>query len=108
MLAQDLAQAPTQNIDDVQTLHRLWRVGDADAIAAWATAKSERLARTSAVAQALDNRIIYERNRRFVTRMIAIAAPNRPIFVAIGALHLGGEKGVLSLLRQRGYLVEAG
>jgi uncharacterized protein YbaP (TraB family) len=108
MLAQDLAQTPTQNMDDVKTLHRLWRVGDADAIAAWATAKSERLARTPAVAQALDNRIIYERNRRFVTRMTAIAAPNRPIFVAIGALHLGGAKGVLSLLRQRGYSVEAG
>jgi uncharacterized protein YbaP (TraB family) len=108
MLAQDLAQAPAQNMDDVKTLHRLWRVGDADAIAAWASAKSERLARTPAVAQALDNRIVYDRNRRFAARMTAIAAPNRPIFVAIGALHLGGPKGVLSLLRQRGFTVEAG
>ncbi len=108
MLAQDLAQTPTQNMDDVKALHRLWRVGDADAIAAWAAAKSERLARTPAVAQALDNRIVYERNRRFVVRMTAIAGPNRPIFVAIGALHLGGPKGVLNLLRERGFAVEPG
>lgn len=107
MLAQDLAQTPAQNMADVKTLHRLWRVGDADAIAAWAAAKSERLARTPAVARALDNRIVYERNRRFVTRMIAIAGPNRPIFVAIGSLHFGGPKGVLALLRQRGFAVEA-
>ncbi|MGN6232066.1 MAG: TraB/GumN family protein [Trinickia sp.] len=108
MLAQDLAQTPTQNMDDVKTLHRLWRVGDADAIAAWAAAKSERLARTPSVARALDNRIVYDRNRRFVARMTAIAAPNRPIFVAIGALHLGGPKGVLSLLHERGFAVEPG
>lgn len=108
MLAQDLAQTPAQNMDDVKTLHRLWRVGDADAIAAWAAAKSERLARTPSVAQSLDNRIVYDRNRRFVARMTAIAAPNRPLFVAIGALHLGGPKGVLALLRQRGFAVEAG
>ncbi|CAB3687743.1 TraB/GumN family protein [Trinickia soli] len=108
MLAQDLAQTPAQNMEDVKTLHRLWRVGDADAIAAWASAKSERLARTPDVARTLDNRIVYERNRRFVVRMTAIAAPNRPIFVAIGALHLGGPKGVLSLLRRRGFAVDAG
>jgi len=106
MLAQDLAQTPAQNMDDVKTLHRLWRVGDADAIAAWASAKSERLARTPAVARMLDNRIVYDRNRRFVVRMTAIAAPNRPVFVAIGSLHLGGPKGVLSLLQQRGFVVE--
>ena len=108
MLAQDLAQTPAQNMDDVKALHRLWRVGDADAIAAWAAAKSERLARTPAVARALDDRILYERNRRFVTRMIALAGPNRPIFVAIGALHLGGAKGVLNLLRVRGFTVDPG
>ncbi|MGN6648476.1 TraB/GumN family protein, partial [Trinickia sp.] len=54
------------------------------------------------------NRIVYERNRRFVVRMTALAGPNRPIFVAIGALHFGGPKGVLALLRQRGFAVEAG
>jgi uncharacterized protein YbaP (TraB family) len=49
---------------------------------------------------------VYDRNRRFVVRMTAIAAPNRPVFVAIGSLHLGGPKGVLSLLQQRGFVVE--
>ena len=41
MLAQDLVQTPAENVEDVRTLHRLWRVGDADAIAAWQAAKSE-------------------------------------------------------------------
>jgi uncharacterized protein YbaP (TraB family) len=108
MLAQDLVQTPAQNVADVRTLHRLWRVGDADAIAAWQAAKSEDLARDKRISDSIDNKIVYERNRRFVSRMLQIAAPNKPVFVAIGALHLGGPKGVLQLLRQRGFVVEPG
>ncbi|NIF79886.1 TraB/GumN family protein [Paraburkholderia sp. Cy-641] len=108
MLAQDLVQTPAQNVADVRALHRLWQVGDADAIAAWQAAKSEKLARDKRVSNSIDNRIVYERNRRFVTRMLQIAAPNKPLFVAIGALHLGGPKGVLQLLRQHGFVVEPG
>jgi uncharacterized protein YbaP (TraB family) len=108
MLAQDLVQTPAGNLADVQTLHRLWQVGDADAIAAWQSAKSEVLARNKQVSDSVDNRIVYERNRRFVTRMLAIAGPNKSVFVAVGALHLGGPKGVLQLLRQHGFVVEPG
>jgi uncharacterized protein YbaP (TraB family) len=90
----------------VKALHRLWRVGDADALAAWEAAKSEKLARDKRVSDSIDNKILYERNRRFVARMIAISAPNKPVFVAIGALHLGGRNGVLQLLRQRGFVVD--
>lgn len=107
MLAQDMAQTPAQNADDVKALHRLWRIGDADALAAWAAVKAERLARSKALSDSIDNKILYERNRRFVARMTALAAPNRPLFVAIGALHLGGRRGVLELLRAQGYKVDA-
>lgn len=106
MLAQDLEQTPEQTAADVKELHRLWRAGDADAIAAWSTAKSERLATSAAVGRALDNKIVFERNRRFTVRLQQLAAPNRPVFVAVGSLHLGGPKGVLALLRQRGFIVE--
>nr|WP_322031784.1 TraB/GumN family protein [Paraburkholderia sp. J76] len=108
MLAQDLGQTPAQNVSDVQTLLRLWRVGDADAIAAWESARTEKLSHDARVAASVDNRIVYERNRRFVARMQQYVAPNKPLFVAVGALHLGGPKGVLQLLRQRGFNVDPG
>ncbi|WP_345812134.1 TraB/GumN family protein [Paraburkholderia sp. PREW-6R] len=108
MLAQDLVQTPAENVEDVRTLHRLWRVGDADAIAAWEAAQSERLARDPSLSASIDRKIVYDRNRRFVSRMLLIAGPNKPVFVAIGALHLGGRRGVLQLLRQHGFVVEAG
>jgi uncharacterized protein YbaP (TraB family) len=106
MLAQDLVQTPAENIADVKELYRLWRIGDADALKAWDDAKSEKLARSSPVAAQLDNRVVYDRNVRFTARMLALAAPNKPVFVAIGALHLGGSRGVLALLRKRGFMVE--
>jgi uncharacterized protein len=105
MLAQDLAQTPAQNVADVKELHRLWRIGNADALKAWDDAKTSKLAKSKPLAAQVDNRVVYERNRRFVQRMVALAAPDKPVFVAIGALHLGGPKGVLELLRKRGFVV---
>jgi uncharacterized protein YbaP (TraB family) len=89
-------------------LHRLWRIGDADALKAWDDAKTDKLARSKALAASVDNRVVYDRNRRFVTRMLQLAAPNKPVFVAIGALHLGGRRGVLELLRRHGFVVVPG
>jgi len=83
MLAQDLAQTPKQNAADVRVLHQLWRAGR------------------------VDEQIVFARNRRFVDRMLLLVGPDRPVFVAIGALHLGGPKGVLALLRERGFDVRA-
>jgi uncharacterized protein len=106
MLAQDLAQPSAESVADVKELHRLWRIGDADALKAWDDAKSDKVARSKALAAQVDNRVVYERNRRFVSRMLQLAAPNKPVFVAIGALHLGGRRGVLQLLRERGFVVD--
>ncbi|KND57142.1 hypothetical protein BSCH_02068 [Candidatus Paraburkholderia schumanniana] len=108
MLAQDLVQTPAENIADVKELHRLWRIGDADALKAWDNAKSSKLARNKALAAQVDNRVVYQRNQRFAARMVQLAAPDKPVFVAIGALHLGGPRGVLELLRKRGFVVEPG
>jgi uncharacterized protein len=107
MLTQDLAQTPAQNAADVRAMHRLWRIGDADALAAWATAKTERLTHDKRASMAVDEQILYARNRRFTARMIEQAAPGKPLFVAIGALHLGGRRGVIELLREQSFRVDA-
>jgi len=50
--------------------------------------------------------IIYDRNANWVTKMPAIMEQKSTLF-AVGAGHLIGDKGVLNLLRQVGYTVEA-
>ena len=49
-------------------------------------------------------RVLYDRNKRMVQRMQA-QLTGGGAFVAVGALHLYGENGILSLLQSRGYQV---
>lgn len=67
--------------------------------------ESERLGNPRLVADA-EYRLIDERNVRMVERM-ASRLHEGNAFVAMGALHLPGERGVLRLLQQRGYRVSA-
>ena len=50
--------------------------------------------------------IIYNRNKAWAEKLPAIMKA-APTFVAVGALHLPGEKGLLNLLKRQGYTVEA-
>lgn len=105
MLEQTLAQSPQQNAADLRRVHDLWRAGDADRLFDWQQRKTAKLMRNKAMSDRIDNQIVYQRNARFVSRIEALTAPRKPVFVAVGALHLGGPKGVLSLLRAAGYQV---
>ena len=48
--------------------------------------------------------LLVERNLRMVGRMQPLLAAGNT-FVAVGALHLYGEQGILNLLRRAGYRV---
>ncbi|HEY4147851.1 MAG TPA: TraB/GumN family protein [Chitinophagaceae bacterium] len=48
--------------------------------------------------------LLYRRNAAWVNKMPAIMI-DKPTLFAVGAGHLGGEKGVISLLRRAGYTV---
>lgn len=48
--------------------------------------------------------LLYKRNRNWVGQFPAITKDNSTLF-AVGAGHLGGEKGVLQLLKNEGYAV---
>jgi uncharacterized protein YbaP (TraB family) len=50
--------------------------------------------------------VLSKRNLNWIP-VIEKAARNKPTFFAFGALHLGGESGVVNLLRSKGYTVKA-
>ena len=58
------------------------------------------------IAEIFNQRLIVDRNKRMVERMLS-SIDKGNAFIAIGALHLPGENGVLSLLIQKGYSVSA-
>ena len=49
--------------------------------------------------------LLYNRNRVWVEKLVKMM-PERAALVCVGAGHLPGEKGLLQLLRDRGYTVE--
>ena len=56
------------------------------------------------VREVYDERMIYQRNEHMAQRLTG-RLKDGGAFVAVGALHLPGERGVLSLLEKRGYKI---
>jgi uncharacterized protein len=52
-----------------------------------------------------EERFLNRRNRNWVPKIEQLASENATFF-AVGAAHLGGEQGVISLLRKKGYTVK--
>lgn len=53
-----------------------------------------------------DDILLNNRNKNWISKIIAVSK-TKPTFFGVGAAHLGGEKGVINLLRKQGYKVEA-
>ena len=51
-------------------------------------------------------KIIVERNRRWLPQLEKLLAQGESALVVVGAAHLVGKEGVIELLKQRGYTVE--
>ena len=50
--------------------------------------------------------MLFQRNKAWIDR-IAKMITKKSTFIAVGAAHLGGERGVIALLRKEGYIVRA-
>lgn len=50
--------------------------------------------------------MLFSRNQKWIPRIRRIASA-KPTFFAVGAAHLGGERGVIALLRKEGFTVRA-
>lgn len=76
-----------------QDLERIEAIGD------------EKLGNSCDSSEEEDNILIYNRNAAWVKMMPAIMAETPTLF-AVGAAHLVGEKGVLTLLKNAGYQID--
>lgn len=60
---------------------------------------------TDAAMASFTDIMLYHRNQNWVVKLKALL-PEKSLLIAVGAGHLPGEKGVISLLRKEGYKVE--
>ena len=86
---------------DMAKLNRLYRQGDLDGLLAFYNSDTTQYAPT----QQEKFGMIDERNDAWARRLPQLMH-ERPCFVAVGALHLAGENGLINLLRRAGYKVK--
>ncbi|HST31340.1 MAG TPA: TraB/GumN family protein [Chthoniobacterales bacterium] len=80
-------------------LKEAWRKGDADRL--W-TLVSGMFADVPSIA----DRMITRRNHNWLPKIDGFMQSNQTYFVVVGAGHMGGPNGLLTLLRQRGYKID--
>jgi uncharacterized protein len=93
----EMINNPTKTQQEIQSLNLAYRNGD--------VAELYRLTSESfASSKNYETIFLTERNRRWISS-IEKAAKTKPTFFGVGAGHLGGANGVISLLRKAGYTV---
>lgn len=88
-------------MQDMKQLNDLYKAGKTDELARLA----QKREKVTDMTDAEYARLVDDRNAEWLTRLPALMneAPN---FIAVGALHLGGEKGLVKLLQKAGYKVK--
>lgn len=83
-------------------LMRTWKTGDAsglESILSKSAGSDQGMA-------AVYEKILYARNRSMASRVEGLLRSNDTCFVVVGAAHLVGKRGIVELLRTKGYSVE--
>jgi uncharacterized protein len=98
MLRSTLSELDTQQ-NGVSAMINAWKTGDAAALEKMSLSSFDgyRGAYTS---------LIVERNNNWVPQIEACMARPQPCFVVVGAAHLVGPDGLLTLLKKKGYKIE--
>lgn len=88
--------------DQITGLVNAWQSGDADLLLEVMRAYNESVPG----AKELEEKFIWSRHDAMAGKIEAWLLDGRePVFVAVGALHLAGPRGLVEILRKRGYLV---
>ncbi|GBU09855.1 TraB/GumN family protein [Gammaproteobacteria bacterium] len=90
-----------------QELYNLWRKGDVEKL--YHLQLAQQMSYADPYLDSLGERyirgVLDERNHNMFRQIMSTIARHKTITVAVGAAHLGGEAGILSLLHKQGYQI---
>ena len=87
---------------EVDQVVQAWKTGDTKAMEASMTKSFKEDSQLVPI----NERLIYDRNRKMVSKIEEYLKEKGTYFVVVGAGHLVGEKGIIETLRKKGYQVE--
>jgi uncharacterized protein len=98
LLAETIKGIDTEQ-SNMTKLIESWRLGDAPAV--------ERIVLKDLQQETqLYQRLLVERNKNWMPKLEALFSRKRPAFVVVGAAHLVGPDGLLTMLKAKGYTLE--
>lgn len=110
MVASLADEAPNEfitcSLDELETIGKSIR----DIIQAWKTGDVKKLValtvqKQDATYSKFKDRLLVERNRKWVPQIESLLNANQRAFILVGAAHLVGNENVLSLLKEKGYTI---
>ena len=87
---------------ELDKLTEAWTSGDTKGVEAILTKSLSEDGRLAPIYE----KLIYERNRRMVSRIEDFLQAKETHFVMVGAGHLVGDRGIIEILKEKGYLLE--
>ena len=87
---------------EVDRLIDAWASGDVKGMESILTKSLAEDGRMSSIYE----KLVYERNRKMVLKIEDFLRTEKTYFVVVGAAHLVGDKGIIEILRGKGYVVE--
>jgi len=87
---------------EMEPIIRAWKSGDTESMESIMAKSASGDTDMSAVLE----KLIYERNRNMVGKIEEYMGKDETYFVIVGAGHLVGRKGIINLLKEKGYTVE--
>ncbi len=100
----DAVKKKSEGSDEFAKMVQLYRTQDVQQMAKMSVQDDPNPADKNEMSQ-YENLLLNNRNRTWIPKMGKMMS-EKPTFFAVGAGHLGGEKGVLRLLQLAGYKVE--
>ena len=91
-------------VEELKKLNALYKKQDLEALFNYAEESAKRGAKDDEELDTTMNKLLYKRNHNWSAQMPQILSKGAT-FIAVGAGHLGGKSGILSLLREQGYTV---
>ena len=87
---------------EVDRLIKAWASGDVKGMESILTKSLAEDRRMSSIYE----KLVYERNRKMVLKIEDFLRTEKTYFVVVGAAHLVGDRGIIEILRGKGYVVE--
>lgn len=89
-------------IEQIQAMVSAWKAGDAARMLEVAQKYNAQVAG----AREFEEKFVWARHEPMLRKIEGYLASREPHFIAVGALHLSGPRGLVELLRKRGYVVK--